>query len=399
MEACALRRRLTDLLNPLQGFAQILRPQKLSLDSRLLGANLRPSEEIEFASSKTLRKFGETRAVAFAQLETDFRRLIRRTALALQLAEEISAKTDTEPLYRAISNFIAEEGDDVVPRYRSLVAEAALSCVPRREERTQFLKSFGYDVPLPPALPLFPWVIVFILDFALFLVPSLVMLNLGGHDPNLRFAPLALFACVHAISQTVALTWAIYPKIVSNFARPSLYSWPRESYVVFGLASYASGAIILFIFRLVFPIPFPIVLPTLVSSLSFLLMTVGISFLIDRRLRSGSLDFEQGRLGDGLIMGALMVAGTLTFQGTIFYLFPALGWLELGQVPSFVPIRLLFLVLSAGLGFVLGYFVPAATAAFMQKAHLLRLPDQLEGSRAELRPGTTATWARLSPQA
>ena len=391
VEACSLRQRLTDLLNPLQGLAPVLWPEKVALESTLLPGGLRPAEEIEFSSSRIVRKFGATRAMAFAQLETDFRRLMRRTALALLLAEEISEKIESDALYRAISNFVAEECDDVLPRYRSLVGEAALSCVSHRAKRAEFLKSFGYDVPTPPALPLYPWVVVFLLDFLLFLIPPLVMLYLGGQNPNSRIAPLALFAVVHALSQTVALTWAIYPKIVSNFARPSLYSWPWQSYVVFGFASYATGASILFMFRLVFPIPFPIVLPTLVSSLGFLLMTVGLSFLIDRRLQSGSLDFERGRIGDGLILAALMVSSTLTFQGVIFYLAPALGWLDVHR-PPFVPIRLLFLVLSAGLGFVMGYFVPSATAAFMQRAHLLRLPEP-GGTRANLRPGSTARWS------
>src|SRR5262249_537117 len=163
VEACSLRQRLTDLLNPLQGFAQVLRPEKVSLDSRLLAGSLRPAEKIEFSSSHAVRKFGATRARAFAQLETDFRRLMRRTALALLLAEEMSEKVESGALYRAISNFVAEECDDVLPRYRSLVAEAALSCVPHRGERAEFLKSLGYDVPIPPALPLYPWLVVFLL--------------------------------------------------------------------------------------------------------------------------------------------------------------------------------------------------------------------------------------------
>jgi hypothetical protein len=399
VEVCSLRQRLTDLLKPLEGFAQVLRPQKPCLDSRLLASSLGATDEIEFSSSQRVRKFGATRAIAFGELETDFRRVMRRTALALLLAEDISEKIESQPLYRAISNFVAEECDDVLARYRSLVAEAALSCVPHRAERVQFLKSFGYDAPIPPALPLYPWIVVFLMDFLLFMAPSLVALNLSGQDPNLRIAPLAMFAIVHALSQTVALSWAIYPKMVSNFARPTFYSLPWQSYAVFGLASYATGAFLLFIFRLVFPFPFPIVLPTLVSSLAFLLMTVGISFLIDCRLRSGSLDFEQGRIGNGLILAALMASGTLTFQLVIFHLAPALGWLPLGQVPGFLPIRLLFLVFSAGLGFVTGYFVPSATAAFMQKARLLRLAEP-DGMHADLRPGSTTTWdPRLSPQA
>jgi len=114
MEVCSLRQRLTDLLQPLQGFAQVLRPQKPCLDSRLLAGSLRPTEEIEFSSSQRLRKFGATRAMAFGELETDFRRIMRRTALALLLAEEISEKIESEALYRAISNFVAEECDDVL---------------------------------------------------------------------------------------------------------------------------------------------------------------------------------------------------------------------------------------------------------------------------------------------
>jgi hypothetical protein len=410
IEACSLRRQLTDALNPLQSFAQVLQPHRSFFDKARSAPASPPPEVAKFASAGTLQQFGQARSNNFARLETYFRRLIRRTALALLLAEEIGEKLGAEQisdklrqeanqaLCRAISNFVAEECDDVLARYRTLVAEAALSCVPHRAERVQFLKSFGYDVPIPPGLSLYPWLIVFVLDFLLFLIPSLVML-IGGQNPNLRLSQLATFACVHAISQTVALTWAIYPKTVSNFARPSPYSLPLQSYAVFGLASYVTGAIILLIFRLVVPIPFPVVLPTLVSAISFLLMAVGISVLIDLRLQSRSLDFQQGRVREGVIMAAVMLAGTLAFQLLIFYVFPALGWINTGPRPDFFPGRALFFVLSAGLGFVMGYFVPAATAAFLQRAHLVRLPDQLGGGRAEQRSGATATWdARLSPQ-
>ncbi|HEY7664298.1 MAG TPA: hypothetical protein VH934_14365 [Xanthobacteraceae bacterium] len=398
IEVCSLRRQLTEALNPLQSFAQVLQPRRSTFDKARIADASPPPEVAKFASARALQQFGQVRANNFARLETDFRRLIRRTALALLLAEEIGAKIEGEALYRAISNFVAEECDDVLARYRGLVAEVALSCVPHRAERMQFLKSFGYDVLTPPALPLYPWVIVFSLDFLLFLVPSLVML-LGGQSPNVGLSQLATFACVHAISQTVALTWAIYPKTVSNFARPSPYSLPLQSYAVFGLASYVSGAIILLIFRLIVPIPFPVLLPTLVSAISFLLMTVGTSVLIDLRLQSRSLDFQHGRVREGLIMAAVMVAGTASFQLLIFYVFPWFGWINAGQPPNFFPGRALFFVLSAGLGFVMGYYVPAATAAFLQRAHLLRLPD-IGGRGADSRTGASASWdTRLSPQA
>src|SRR5262249_27415799 len=166
---------------------------------------------------------------------------------------------------------------------------------------------------------------------------------LVGQPPGLPIARLTAFAFVHAISQTVAITWALYPKIVSNFVRPSLYSLPIASYVLCGLGSYLTGALILFVFRVYIPLPYPIILPTLLSSLSFLFMTVGMSVLIDLRLKSSSLDFEQGRVREGAVIALLMLASTLTFQAVMIYageLQPT--WLSAG-----------FLVLSAGLGFVM----------------------------------------------
>jgi hypothetical protein len=319
-----------------------------------------------------LSRFSKEREATFAKLETDFRQIIRHTALVLLLVDEITEKVGHAMSSRIVSSFIAKPCDEVLARYRTLVAEAALSCVPHPAERVQFLKFFGYDVPMSTGLPLYPWVIVFVLDFLLFLIASLVLL--GGQSPNVRLSQLATFAFVHATSQIVASTWAIYPKTVSNFARPTPYSLPVLSYVVFGLASYLTGAIILLIFRLIVPIPFPVVLPTLVSAMPFLLMSVGLSFLIDLRLQSRSLDFQHGRVREGLIMAVIMAAGTATFQLLIFYVFPAFGWINTGPVPHFFPARALFFLLSAVLGFVLGHYVPAATAAFLQSARVLGLP-------------------------
>lgn len=70
-------------------------------------------------------------------------------------------------------------------------------------------------------------------------------------------------------------------------------------------------------------------------------------------------------------MGLFMLAGTATFQLVMFYVAPRLGWLDPQfKVQPFIPIRLSFLVLSGILGFVMGYFVPATAAAYLQKARL-----------------------------
>jgi hypothetical protein len=201
------------------------------------------------------------------------------------------------------------------------------------------------------------------------MIPAVIM-QFTNETSSIPVTPLALFACVHAISQTVAITWAIYPKIASNFARPSLYSLPWQSYIVYGVASYLSGAAILFIFRLNMPMPFPIVLPTLISSLSFMLMTVGVSLLIDQRLRSRFDDFKRGRIQDGVAVGLLMLAGTFIFQLIMFHVAPRLGWVHLEFSPSVI-IRASFLLLSGGLGLVIGYIVPSAAASYLQEARLV----------------------------
>jgi hypothetical protein len=401
LEVHSLRSRLIGIFDRLPTFAAALpyAPRRMSTS---LAAQLEAATATKTVSSSMLRRFGCARAAAFVELETGFRRLIRRTALALLLVEELSEKVDSEALCRSVSNFVVEECNDVRLRYRRLVVEAALSCVPHREERTQFLKYFGYDVPIPPSLPLRPWIIVFVLDFLLFLIPSVIIIftgGKGGQPPT----PLVLFPLVHAISQSVAITWAIYPKVVpSNFARPSLYSLPWHSYIVFGLGSYVTGAVILLLFRLLVPMPYPIILPTLLSSLSFLLMAVGISVLIDLRLQSRSLEFEQGRVRDGVVMALILLANSLTFQLVMFHVGPRLGWVDakllvaVGVDPHVLPfIRTTFLLLSPSLGFVIGYYVPAAAAAFLQKANLLGATDHLE----QLHPSETTWERRLSPQA
>jgi hypothetical protein len=373
LEVCSIRHCLLEFLqksnapqkNPLQRILDLL--------NALFAVRTQPLKLREFLEIRRFRQFWAARAAPWTQLAADYQRLFRRSARALLLIEDINEQiSDDEALNLAISNFIAEESEEVLGRYRRLIAEAALSCQPQRAERAEFLAMFGYPVEIPLPLPLRPWVIVFALDFLLFLIPSVIML-FADVDSQVQARQMTLFACVHAISQTVAITWAIYPKMMSNFARPSLYSFPWQSYVVYGLASYLSGAMILFLFRLNIPMSFPIVLPTLVSSLSFLIMTVGISFLIDRRLKSISGDFQQGRLRDGAVMALLGLLSTVTFQIIIFHVAPRLGLIEQTLVANpnlglFIVIRTSFVVLSGSLGFVIGYIVPSAAAAYLQQA-------------------------------
>jgi hypothetical protein len=388
LEVLSLRRGLTELSERTQSFTAMVRQVVISTKAVLFATDPERAEPRWFVHGDALRRFQQARERKFRQLQTDFRRLLRRTALALRLIEDMSEeKIKDEPLellHRAMSNFVAEECEQVLARHRQLVAEAALSCVPTRAQRMHFLKSLGYEAHLPPALPLWPWLTVFVLDLLLFLAPLGITQLTGANDTHTDKA--ALFAFVHALGQSIALTWAVFPKISSNFARPSAYSLPWPSYVVFGAASYLSGAVVLFAFRFTVPLNFPIVAPTLMSSLHFLAMTVGLSYLIDRRLRSGSLDFQQGRMADGVTLALLMPAITAAFQVVIF-------GLHLAQAPGgFAFIRFVFLGLSAVLGFVMGYCVPAAAAAFLRRANLLAPASFEKGSAIPVHRSSTPSW-------
>jgi hypothetical protein len=372
MEVCSLRRRLQKLADKATTQTMILRRVRILAS---FWFRQRQQEKQAIADHRRLVQFWQGRAAAWAQLETDFRRLLRRSARALLFIDDIKDQAPEKTVRVAISNFVIEESDDVLTRYRRLIAELVLFCESRPDRQEALLKSFGYPARIPLSLPLRPWIVVFVLDLILFLVPLLVMplmqfTHITNENPPIPVARPALFAFVHAVSQTLAITWAIYPKVTSNFARPSLYSLPWQSYIIYGIASYLSGAAILLLFRLNVPIDFPIVLPTLVSSCSFLLMTVGISFLIDRHLRSGPDDIERRRLQDGAVMGLLMLLGTSTFQLIVFYVAPWLGWVHLESRPPLI-IRASFLVLSGSLGFVMGYIVPSTAARYFRETSLV----------------------------
>jgi hypothetical protein len=389
LEVCSVRKRLQRLSDKSQTQRTIWdRITILVYAWFVSGSHSKKHQEIP--DRHRLGQFWHGRATIWTQLETDFRRLLRRSARALLLVDDIEEQAPEKAVALAISNFVVEESDDVLTRYRRLIAEMALFCEPHRDRQEEFLKSFGYPAIIPLSLPLRPWIIVFVLDFLLFLIPPLLMQFTNGTSP-IPVTPLALFACVHAISQTVAITWAIYPKIGSNFARPSVCSLPWQSYVVYGIASYLSGAAILFIFRINMPMPFPIVLPTLMSSFSFLLMTVGVSLLIDQHLRARFDDFKRPRLHDGAIIGLLMLAGTFAFQLTIFYVAPRFGWVDLDFMPP-VSVRASFLLLSGSLGFVVGYIVPSAAASYLHEASLV--PSVQGGGGLELTGVERASAAR-----
>ena len=181
---------------------------------------------------------------------------------------------------------------------------------------------------------------------------------------------------VRAICQTAAAGWAIFPKVLVSWARPSLFRWPIKSYVIFGLASFAFSVLVFFLLWQTFPRPAgsrAAVPLALINALSFLVMTVVLSFRIDRRLQATTYDYDEGRWLDAAVLGSCIALVTALF---LFILLPKIAGPS-PRDPVAMAIFAVVLGLEAGL---IGYFVPATAAAHLE----VRVVQAIEGAKAEL---------------
>jgi hypothetical protein len=312
---------------------------------------------------RSYKRFLEARASAINKPEVELQKVLSRTAKAL-----LSLNVQERKQLRVVSQFVAEDCDAIVMQYRTLLAEAAMSCVPGPAGRENLIQSFGYTVSLPQMLPYLPLAMAFGLDFVLLLWPLILSPWIAVNTPFPK-TNMFLFAMVHAISQTAAIAWAICPKAVYEFARPSLGKLPMPSYAVFGALSFLTGALVWTGLRfLIKPIPgmplaeHPISF-ILINSLSFLFMTVCMSVLIDIRLRSRSYDYQSHRWRDAFALALTLVAAAVLFQAVFLpYMPPEMraGWL-----PA------IYLGLTFTLGFLLGYLVPSVATAYLQADELI----------------------------
>lgn len=310
----------------------------------------------------TFAGFISARAAALSALDVELQKVLRRTAKAL-----LSLDTAEHRQLRIVSQFLAEDCERLVEQYRTLLAEAAMSCVPGPAGREKLIGSFGYTVSLPQMLPYLPIVVAFGVDFVLLLWPLIVSPWVAVATPFPRTNVVA-FALAHAIAQTAAIAWAICPKVY-DFARPSPARFPKASYVVFGGLSYLTSAVVWIALRLLIKPPAGMPLAEhpvhfiLLNSLAFLAMTVCMSVLIDSRLRARSYDYQSGRWRDGFILAFTLLAAALIFQTLIWHEMPAM------MRDSWLPI--IYLGLIFGLGLVLGFFVPSVAAAYLQADEII----------------------------
>jgi hypothetical protein len=342
----------------------------------------------ELRTDPRLRNFFIARADVFSDLDKQYRRVLRRSARGILLAEDLSAgrsdhghSQEISELVLEVSDFIAQECEELRERYQRLVAEVSLSGAFTTAGRTKLISSFGYEIFLPRTLPFAPLVTIFVLDF-LFSVAPIFFLPQLEKDFALPPAIAALTALGHAVGLTLSVFFAVYPKSSTNFARPSLHSLPWRSYVLFGLVSYLIGNAILYVtYRSVGLAPgwpaahHPLAMSSLLSII-FLINTVVLSILLDIRLRNTSLEFLHARLRDGMtlavVMASVMITIIISFFGVTAFIgvpMPALGW----QVYA------LSISLFAMLGFVMGYLIPSTAEAHIEASKFVLRSAEKEG--------------------
>ncbi|MHC2620258.1 ABC-type multidrug transport system fused ATPase/permease subunit [Bradyrhizobium huanghuaihaiense] len=340
---------------------------------------------VELRGNKRFKRFFRARKAVFDEMERQYRRMLRRSARALLLTDDITVSAlDAEELVYEISDFISEECEDLRVAYQRRLAEATLSVVDRRDSRTELISSFGYQTVLPQPLPFAPLVIIFVLDFVVSVAP-LFFMNLSK---NYEVGSLTggLSSAAHAVAVMISIFFAIYPKASTNFARPSLYALPWRSYIVFGALSYLLGNVVLWITYSAIPIApgwlasgHPLAASSLVS-LVFLVNTLVLSILLDVRLRAGGLDYHEARLKDGaahaVVMASVMVCVLIGFTLVSRYFglnMPYISWLVYAGIVA----------LFGVLGFVMGYLVPSTAEAYIEANKLIRKSSALDGNRLE----------------
>jgi hypothetical protein len=336
----------------------------------------------DLSNDPQFKKFFSARKAVFSNLEKQYRRVLRRSARALFLAEDIPpSDQESGELALQISDFIAQECEDLRGEYQRLLAEVSVSSVLGQPARAELISSFGYQVALPHTLPFLPLVAIFVLDFIFSAAPVFFLLNM----PNeFKVTPqtAGLTSLAHACGLTISVFFAIYPKTSTNFARPSLTALPWLSYILFGLVSFLIGTAILYLTYTTVELgpgwparSHPLTMSFLISA-HFLLSTVVLSILLDVRLRNTLLDYFHWRFRDGMTFAVVMmcaavsvVVGFLTLSSLYGLALPNIHW---GTYA-------LYVILLGVLGFVMGYLLPSTAEAYIEANKIILRSVEKEG--------------------
>jgi hypothetical protein len=323
----------------------------------------------DLRGDRRFERFFALRKAVFDDLEKHYRRVLRRSARALLIADDISPSSmGSGELALEVSDFIAQECEHLREKYQRLLAEAAISGVNSRSARTELIANFGYKIDLLSPLPLWPLVVIFAVDVATSVVPIFFMPNT---DPHFKVSTWTATqaALAHGIGLTLSVLLAVFPKASTNFARPSLFALPWPSYVFFGLVSYLVGNAGLYLTYSTLDLgpgwpahSHPLATSSLFAGV-FLVNTVVLSILLDVRLRSASLDYGTGRLLDGITLAVVMTSLMVIF---VFGFLALLDWFKMSSPDLKWYVYALSIFGFGILGFVMGYLVPSTAQAYLE---------------------------------
>ncbi len=304
-----------------------------------------------------------------------YRALMRRVARALMLSSKV---TDGE--YRNIIwEYVGEDSEKLNEMRRKLIARASIFYSNRPSCREKIINDMGWNVRIGRPGPFLPVIVMYLLVMLLALsAVSLMSMPLISHvvgfevfAENIHIAILrnVLFSFL----QVAAIAWGIIPKVWVKPARPNILGLPWKYYVVTAAGSYLYGIIFNGIVFVLLPpnqapgVHFPGWFMIWAFPLTYPIYTVAISILLDRRLFTCNADLGISRWKDAVTFSTTMVVTNLLLQSWISYFHYRPGG-----------IVWFFLLFSAGIAFIVGFFVPSGSAEY-----LLRLSGAARGVASE----------------
>ncbi|HEY8613632.1 MAG TPA: hypothetical protein VIL69_20425 [Roseomonas sp.] len=322
------------------------------------------------AEEPRLRRFAAARADEIDRARQDHVRLLRRVARALVLAEAIMEATgrdtappdddDDAPDFSNLSEFLADESVNHASSYRRLIAEAALSSFHHVGERNAFLARFGLGAGPGEDLPFGAVVGILAVapaTMAVFMLP-VILAHLGLRLPmRLDYGTALALSSVFAAQQVAVVLWAVLPKVVTRFARPTLRKLPWAFYAAAALGAYLTS---LATRVLLLAGNGPRLSQTGIDPISLMLVTglfpvvtaVTLSLQIDWKLRDREYQFAHGRWRDALGLASVMALTDLLVQSI------------LGMLGTW-PLKPILTALMALQGGVIGFLVPWVVAAYL----------------------------------
>jgi hypothetical protein len=330
---------------------------------------------------KAFRRYYEISEGGLGELDDQYRALLRRVGGLVSLGERGSETNDqriVESINRIsliISELASETVMKLLMRYRRIIAQLTLICSDDVKRRDSFLATCGYNDIKTKNLPFWSLATLLVVYLTLFVV-LMFAIRIGliniPNAPEVRSYNLLVTATGTAGSQMLAIMWALIPKVVTpHFARPTYNKLPYNSYVIFGFCSYATSvAVSLLVTAGSSDLPLDEIAlgPALIFSIMNAVTTVGASFLIDQRLKSGVYDYKTQLKQD-----AVVLAVTLALVNVVVQLLAILA--GVGHTTIFI---ILWLIV----GYIVGYTLPSSAAAQLTALEADIEKDVLEGTLA-----------------